>query len=127
MTRRMHGALRWALWGLFNFLVIKGAVLPPGRIPRIFQYLNDKLVHGAEFFVLFCFTLLAFSTVTLRTRAEKLALAYCALLGGVTELLQLNVRGRSCDWKDFGVDLLGAGLAFGLWRLAASRTKNEVL
>lgn len=85
----------------------------------------DKLNHMLAFTALAIAAWLAFPA-RLRTRLFSL----CALLafGGLIEILQLYVPGRSAEWADLLADALGialgAALALGVPRTAASAPKR---
>jgi VanZ family protein len=113
------GFLGWFPLALYTFLVFKGAVASPEDIPEILIDLNDKLVHAIEYFLLFFFSLNAF----LRTdhslfekRSGSFALIYTALIGVITEWIQIYTPGRSSDLVDWIVDVLGALMGWGLYQ-----------
>ena len=110
-------ALRaWVPFLIYTLLIIQGAILRPNRIPAFIYRINDKLLHGLEFFLLFFLALNAFLGMRWR-RSEAMAVIYCAFMGGLTEFLQLYVPGRSCDVKDWLADM--AGTLFGLAIIAS--------
>lgn len=115
--------VRWFVLAACTFLIVQGALLPPDRIPRIFSLVNDKFVHGAEYFLLFFAARPAFESLrsgrALVSDLSLTAFFYCAFWGGLTEILQRNVPGRSPDWHDWYANLAGAGLAFLFLTFAA--------
>lgn len=100
--------------------------MPFNRIPRFFLHFNDKTLHAFFYFVLFWAAFLAFKSSkwpALRTFPVHLSLAYCALMGLLTEISQMNVPGRSCDPKDWASDMLGA--AAGLFIYAGFKKRGR--
>ena len=85
----------------------------------------DKLNHMLAFTALAIAAWLAFPA-RLRTRLFSL----CVLLafGGLIEILQLSVPGRSAEWADLFADALdiglGAAIAFGVLHTIASAPKR---
>jgi len=74
---------------------------------------SDKVAHVLLFGGL---TLLWAWAVRPARAAMLLALAAAvALYGGALELLQALTPYRSCDWRDFLADAVGAALATGGW------------
>ena len=121
---------RWLLgwvpfWGM-SLAVFRGAVLSPKDIPPILLRLNDKLLHGTEYFLLFSLAANAFRKSLkgwLTSYPYTLAFTYCLLMGAATEIAQLNVPGRVPDIKDWVVDGLGAALAWTVIFLTAGACK----
>ncbi len=105
--------LGWLPFGLYSFLVIQGAILPPDKIPFFLIQLNDKAVHAAEYFLLFFFALNAFRRAPRSAGSAVLwALLHCAAMTVITELLQIWVPGRSFELLDGAADLAGAAAAW---------------
>ena len=109
--------LGWIPLGLATAVVFQGAVLPPEKIPAIFLRINDKLIHGTEYFFLFLFAANAF----LQARALWLARSplgfafiYCLMIGAATEIVQIFIPGRTADLLDWAADGLGAAVALGI-------------
>lgn len=133
MTEPSRGILlrRWLAWGLFwayNAFILSGAVAPPHLIPRPFIFLNDKLIHGIEFFILYWIARNAFTESApafLSKRAWILAWGYGVLMGGFTELLQLYVPSRSLEGYDFLADVLGGSIALGMGYLAFEKNSRR--
>ena len=89
----------------------------PSEFPRFLARLNDKLVHGTEYFIFFWIARYAFTKTRIQILCERpveAAVFYSLLMGGLTEVLQLWVPMRSCDFADFKADALGAGLAWAM-------------
>lgn len=99
------------MW-LCTGLVFKGAILSPSQIPHFLHRFNDKLLHGAEFFILYLTAVNAFKLAKspLFRHTGVLAFAYCSLIGILTELAQRYVSGRSPDVYDLLADTVGAAL-----------------
>ena len=113
-------AARWLggwlpLW-LCTGLVVKGAVLTPAEIPHFLYRLNDKLIHGVEFLLLYLFALNAFRLAksAMFRHSGVMAFGYCVFWAVLTEALQYGVKGRSPDVCDLLADTVGAvvGLFF---------------
>src|SRR6266480_4505140 len=49
---RSQWLLGWIPFWIFSAFVIKGAILPPEEIPSLLAAVNDKVLHGAEYFLL---------------------------------------------------------------------------
>lgn len=103
----------WIPFWIYSALVFQGALLLPENFPRFLARWDDKLVHTAEYFLLFLFALNAFQKAKrpwIQNFSRPLGFGYCALIGGLTEYVQFFVPGRFPELKDFAVDLLGAGI-----------------
>ena len=100
----------WILLFLYTLFLFKGAVLSAEEVPRFFAGLNDKFVHAVEYFLLFLFAFNAF-------RSFLPAVIYCTVIGALTEMAQLWVPSRSCDFKDWLADVCGALAAAFLFTL----------
>ena len=116
----------WSIFWVYSGLIVKGAVLRASEIPHFLIGINDKLIHGVEYFILFWAARYAFT----RTRIQKLqhrrveaAVLYSLFMGSFTEILQLWVPTRSCDIADFGADALGTGLAWLMSTLIIRKAK----
>ncbi len=116
--------LRWGLgwfpfWA-YSFFVYQSAILPPEKIPIFFTEINDKAVHGIEYFILFLFTVHAFlgaKSSRLHSRPLLYALGWCLLMGMATEISQAFVPGRTASFLDWAADVAGGLLAMFLYRL----------
>ena len=121
----------WALFLAWSGFVFQGAVLPSNKIPLFLLHMNDKIVHGLSYLILFGTALFAFKNtrwIFLRVSPEKSALVYCAVMGIVTEISQIFVPGRVCDAADWTADVLGAVLGLFLYRrLIHKEKKHEIL
>ncbi|MSR77454.1 MAG: VanZ family protein [Candidatus Omnitrophica bacterium] len=118
-SREIYKALeRWAFgWIPFwtaTAVIVRGAVMPPKDIPQFLFEVNDKLIHGAEFFVMMLIAYHAFE----RALSEKIhryrfsdAILYSLFLGALTECLQFYTPGRSPDIFDFFADSVGVAAA----------------
>ena len=109
--------LGWIPLGIASAIVFHGAILSPEDIPLFLARLNDKSLHGTEYFLLFLFAANAFkraSQTWLSSHPLRGAFGYCLLMGAVTEFVQFFVPGRSADIFDWAMDGLGASTALGL-------------
>lgn len=88
--------------------------MPPSELPPILQRFDDKLLHFAEFFLLFLASVNAFRLArsSFFRHSAILAAGYGILAGILTEILQHSVEGRSPETADLAADGLGtlAGL-----------------
>jgi hypothetical protein len=105
--------LRWnVLWwsiGSAMVAVILWGTLAPGReVPNL--HVNDKIEHFTAHFGV----ALWFSGLIRRDRYLWLALAVCALGGGIELAQGAMGLGRDADWHDFYADSLGVGAALAL-------------
>ncbi|MDE6176928.1 MAG: hypothetical protein K2F71_05235 [Paramuribaculum sp.] len=113
---------RWVAPGL-TLAAVLWLTLAPRPLPdsdvRLFEH-ADKVVHALMFgFLSWIFT----ADMSVGRRGEPAAFASsgwirvalpavgAALLGGVIELLQPGLSGRSCDAADFAADVAGVLLA----------------
>ena len=131
MNRREQGTRRcadlfggcravFALWLAAVCLVIVGSLCPASGSHRLHYddlELNDKAVHFVNYTVLAILPLAALGF-------RRAALGYAASmipLGGILELLQRLVPGRTCELGDFAADVLGvfAGVLLALGGRAA--------
>jgi VanZ family protein len=107
-----------------------GSVTPVVPVPVVPIPHLDKLLHAGAYGLL---TLLLARALrgSSRARSGELALAAClwaTAYGGVEELLQRSVPGRSCDFFDVLANAVGATLAALVWhRVAtwAARRRNH--
>lgn len=67
----------------------------------------DKIIHFLEFGLLGYLVLNSIKSNNQR-RTENSAIFLSAIYGGIDEIHQYFVPGRSCDWLDFFADSLGA-------------------
>ena len=106
----------WRVLLLGQIVLVCWLALTP-RPPPEFDFGWDKLNHTLAFMALALAAWLAYPD---SQRQRGLSLAGLLALGGVIELLQLFVPGRSADWADLVGDALGivAGALLGavlLW------------
>ena len=114
-TMKSRWILGWIPFILASALIFHGSTLSPRALPPIFLRLDDKLVHGLEYFILFLLSANAFKRASqkwLVVYAASLAFGYCVLMGAVTETAQFFVPGRVPDLMDWAVDGLGAAFAW---------------
>ena len=113
---------------IYHGLVFYFSLLPSDRLPEIFESFSDKLLHGIEFFVLFLMVRHALSwKLPLRSAAAAL---WSLFLGGLIEILQTRIPGRSGDLSDFWADAAGIAAAALLLmvrgrRSSASERKHD--
>lgn len=129
--------LGWIPFGAASALILHGAFLSPDDIPKLLIHLNDKVVHGMEYFVLFLFSANAFRRAAqawLTAYPDSLAFGYCLMMGIVTEIAQFWAPGRMPDIFDWAMDGLGAAAAWTLIflialgaRLFSKRNSHELL
>jgi VanZ family protein len=108
----------FAAIGLSVFLVVPdpfaliGIVRPETR-DAVEDVLSDKAQHAISYAVLAIALRFAFQGPPRRAAlwSGGLAMAH----GAASELIQLFVPHRSCDWKDFLADALGAVIGLTLW------------
>lgn len=115
-----HQFLAWLSFLICTIGIYQASVIPPRRLPRFLLRLDDKLIHGIEFFLLFWVAFNAFRSMRFikhQIYAAYLSLLYCMVLGVMTEFSQRFVPYRSCDWRDWLADFAGACLALGLFNL----------
>lgn len=121
-----HFIFGWIPLWLCTAVLIAGAVLPGDRL-GLFATLNDKLIHGTEYFILFGIAANAFrgsKTPAIANRVMFFSFAYSFTMGALTEALQFLVPWRSPEWADLWVDFLGAGVGALLW-IAVSRLRGK--
>ena len=109
--------LGWIPFWFYSAFVFHSSMLPPSKIPSFFLNLNDKLVHGVEYFLLAIFAANAFSKskqFEVAFHAAGLAFAYCLLMGVSTEFAQAWVPGRTPEFSDLLSDAIGASLGGAL-------------
>lgn len=106
----------WLPWVVFSGLILRGAVLPPEKIPHWLLQYSDKHVHSAEFFILFWFTWNALRRIPKLTFKAVLTAVFCygAFLGILTEVMQYWAPGRFPDIQDFTADMIGITAAASL-------------
>lgn len=116
----------WLPFFIVTAVIIRGAVMPPDKIPSVVFQFNDKWLHAAEFFVMMVIAYRAFE----RAAAEILyryrwadAILYSLFLGALTECLQFYCPGRSPELLDFFADAAGVMVA-GL--VTALKSKSEI-
>jgi VanZ family protein len=109
----------WILFAAYTVLVIRGAIIPASDFPRFLAFVNDKVIHSIEYFLLFWISWNAFCHTSWQKYAANTAMIYALGMGVLTEILQIKSPSRTASWDDFGADCLGALLAFGilLWRV----------
>ena len=119
-NRTERRLLGWIPFVVYSYLVFKGAILPPEKIPHFLHRFNDKFLHGLEFFLLFFFAENAFKKSQIKFLVRRplfSACGYSLLFGALTEWAQIPVPGRSCDFLDWLTDAAGAlaALALRVW------------
>ena len=113
--RYQHWWLGWLPFWVYTAFVFQGAVLAPEDIPQVFIWLNDKLIHGIEYFFLYILSVNALQRSRsgwFHSRAFYLSFLWCFLIGLLTEWAQFYVPGRSMDLEDWFADFAGALAGF---------------
>lgn len=111
------GRLSWTLFWTYSLFLLQGSLIPGEKIPRFLQAINDKFLHGLEYFILFWISAVAFRqtrAVWLQSQVTRMGLAWCLALGIITEVFQSFVPNRHASLWDAAADFIGAGLA-ALW------------
>jgi len=119
--------LGWLPFAAVSAVVFQSAVLPPRDIPSFLSQINDKLIHGAEYFLLALAAIHAFrmaKSAFFREKSAMLALFYGSAMGVVTEISQLYVAGRACDFFDWLADFTGTVLALLLTGWVLKKKRN---
>lgn len=108
----------FAAIGLSVFLVVPDPFALIGIVrvetrDAVENLLSDKAQHAIAYAVLAIALRFAFQGPPRRAAlwSGGLAMAH----GAATELIQLFVPDRTCDWKDFVADALGAVIGLTLW------------
>ena len=129
-SRTSRIPLNWISFWAYSLFVFETAIISPQKIPRFIASINDKLLHGVEYYLLFWISLkafLGFRNLSLQKKADLLALAYCFLMGVATEWAQRFAFGRSCDFWDWLADAGAASLALIIYRsLTAAGKKSKI-
>jgi len=101
-------------------MVIQGSIVSKEEIPTSLADLNDKVVHGTQYFLLFLFSVNAFLQARSRwiyRHFRIVAWVYCLFIGVLTEILQSFTPDRSADIWDWVADGVGCTLALGLFMM----------
>lgn len=106
-------------------LVLIGILMPGDDVPSVGIPNLDKVVHCGMFgFVTLCFYW-DYSRATHKMPRFVLSLAILILFAGSTEIMQMYVPGRSCDYRDLIADTIGILLAKGVARTTIIQYKNK--
>jgi len=121
LVRAVNAARAWHMLLALLIVLVSWLALTPRPPPEI-DFGWDKLNH------ILAFTALGFSACMGCAGERRACLRWSAALlafGGLIEVLQLFVPGRSCEWGDLLGDALGiacgAFLALAVLRAAASK------
>ncbi len=123
---------RAAAWGSFltyQFSVFYTAMIPGPDIPDMINSLNDKVLHGGEYLLLFGFTVHALRMIPegwVRRRRALMAVLWCFIVGALTEIMQRSVLGRSADIRDWAADACGVMLGALVWAIWKSSRGVDV-
>lgn len=105
-------------------LVMIAIMMPGDDVPSVGIPHIDKVVHCGMFgFVTLCYYWDYFH-VNHKAPSVFMPLVLIALFGGLTEVIQIYVPGRSCDYKDLLADSLGIVLAIGVSRFIIQRLQG---
>ena len=102
----------WLVLIAYTSLIFWTAFLPASDLPSFIARF-DKALHAGEYALLYAVAVCAFYGSTLRVRRPPVAFQaflYSLFVGGLTELLQRVLPGRSASIGDFLADGFGAGL-----------------
>lgn len=123
-TAKTRRRLAWSFFCAYSAFVFQGSLIPLERIPQFFLHVNDKLMHGIEYFLLYDAGVWAFRQAKaegLRLRSVWVAIAWCLLMGLATEGTQSFIPGRRASFADLLADLGGTVVAAALDRWASRR------
>lgn len=111
---------------MISVLLILGAIMMPGDdVPSVGIPNLDKVVHCGMFgFVTLCFYWEYFKAVS-KTPQFLISTGCLVAFGGLTEIIQIYIPGRSCDYRDLIADSIGILLAIGVSRWAIKKCKAK--
>lgn len=89
--------------GILVAVLMPGSDVPSVGIPNI-----DKIVHFCMFALLAGWLAIEYHNIHLILPKWHISILGAILFGGLTEIMQHYVPGRSCDIKDLYFDSLGA-------------------
>lgn len=114
----------WSLFLAYSAFLIAGSVVSVSSIPEVFLIINDKLIHGIEYFGLYVLAFNAFRCAGiphLYFKSLQYSFWYALAIGFLTESLQYFVPARSGEWQDLLANLVGILLAYLLLQLTKVR------
>ncbi|WP_054743553.1 VanZ family protein [Cellulosilyticum ruminicola] len=96
-------------------IILVAILMPASDIPSVGIPYMDKLVHCSMFgglvFVFYCEYYYQYN----KYPKEWYVIIIVALYAALTEVLQLFIEGRSCDFLDWMTDCIGMFLAIGIF------------
>ena len=100
--------------------------IPGHHLPPLGEWNADKLIHGLEYAIAGALLMRPFVRTTWGSRRTALALLATVVIasawGVFDEVHQLYTPNRSCDWRDWIADTVGAFLGALVW-LAVVRAR----
>lgn len=131
-------AIWWQRWPfrLAVLAMLTGLALPLALVERIRDLVSALLplarevgdAAGASVAVHFgLFALVAGLLFFSRPDLHRFSLPVMGVLAFVMEGLQLMVDGRSAEWTDVGINLLGVAAGWLLWRLVKGGRSDRVM
>ncbi|HTL46646.1 MAG TPA: VanZ family protein [Verrucomicrobiae bacterium] len=113
-----------AVFALYQIPVFVLSLLRGDRLPPYVLDMNDKFLHAMEFglfFLLAANALRHSRSAFLKARTTAVAVSWTLAVGGLIEVLQERVPGRTGDVADFIADAAGVALAYAAMRVLRSR------
>lgn len=86
---------------------------PQAILPGYDDLIDDKLIHGLEFFALALLVLITFDVS--ENKKYVAAAAFLAIIILLSEYFQLFVPQRSFSWYDILADAVGSAAGFFIW------------
>jgi VanZ family protein len=111
-----------ALSAAYTAVLIYSSSIPAAEGPAA-AYTSGMLVHFIAYLAYAAILAATFARLQPTRRATIASLAVAALVGAVTELIQLNVPGRFADPLDWLVNVAGAVVGLVLICLLKSKSK----
>ena len=102
-------------------LVLIGVLMPGDDVPSVGIPNLDKLVHCGMFGVVTLCFYWDYFKVERKAPYLILTIVVVVAFGGLTEIMQAYVPGRSCDYRDLIADTIGILLATGVARIAIKK------
>ncbi|HJZ83620.1 MAG TPA: VanZ family protein [Polyangia bacterium] len=103
-------------WGpvlAWMVLIFIGSSIPAHKLPQVWVFSYDKVLHALEYSILGGLTARAAGG---RGAAVLAGALFASIYGASDEFHQLFVRGRNCDWHDWVADTVGGSVgALAVW------------
>lgn len=120
-------SVRRAIALLCYAVILAGSSVPGKSIPKFFELTPDKLIHCAEYMV-FGLTILfwlSFEFVEMTNlKLYGIVLIVGAIAAGLDELYQHLTPGRSPDFYDWCLDVIGVALSIILFHVIRKRIEQ---